>query len=86
MFSVPGSNGIICDKDSVSETLNDLITLAALEARRRTDDTPTDLDAPTKYLKEAQKKVKFARERLKHAKDDPNFKKGDYYVQSKETV
>ena len=82
---VPGSSGIRCSKDSVTVSLNDLITSAAVEARedRRYHN---DLDAPIKYLKDAQKKIKVARERLARTRDDPGFKTGDYKYRVKKLL
>ncbi|MCY3910676.1 MAG: hypothetical protein OXF99_04130 [bacterium] len=73
---VPGSR-VKCDADVVAEAFNGLITSAAIEARESRRHA-NDLDAPIKYLEEARKKIKVARDRLLRAKGDPEFNLGDY--------
>ena len=82
---LPGPNRMTCDHDTVSSGLNALITSAAVEAREGKRHR-NDLDAPIKYLREAQKKIEFARARLARARDDARFKKGDYLYRARKVL
>ena len=82
---LPGSNGLKCDNGTVSSGFNALITTAAVEARESRRHR-NDLDAPIKYLREAQKKIQFARDRLNRARGDTRFKKGDYQYRARKLM
>ena len=82
---LPGASGLRCDHGIVQSGLNDLITSAAVEARESRRHR-NDLDAPIKYLREAQKKIEFARERLSRARGDRRFKKGDYQYRARKLL
>ena len=85
IVEVPGSNGMTYDTGLLSAALNSLIQSAAMEARENRLHRG-DLGAPAKYLKEAQKKIKFARDRLQRMKDDPRFKVGDYQYRARKLM
>lgn len=82
---VPGTNGLVCDHGTISSGFHGLITSAAVEARESRRHR-NDLDAPIKYLREAQKKIEFARNRLVRARSDPRFKKGDYQYRARKLM
>ena len=82
---LPGSNGLKCDNATMNSGFNALITIAAVEARESRRHR-NDLDAPNKYLREAQKKIQFARDRLSRAKGDSRFKKGDYQYRARKLL
>ena len=82
---LPGSGGLKCDSDTIRSGFFSLITSAAVEAREHKRHRH-DLDAPIKYLKEAQKKIDLARSRLDRAKGHTRFKKGDYVYRARKLV